>query len=112
MDEIRRTAVRLSRSEITQPLTDIDAIPSESDSSDEMEVFTPDADGMIRLEELGTQQPEGANLTLAIGIKKMNYLVSMVCIGNHLSYLKHVFVLVNVLFSCYECGKRQERWVL
>ncbi|KAF3608751.1 hypothetical protein DY000_02047614 [Brassica cretica] len=66
MDEIRRTAVRLSRSEITHPLTDIDAIPSESDSSDEMEVFTPDADGMIRLEELGTQQPEGAILTLAI----------------------------------------------
>ncbi|KAF3602348.1 hypothetical protein F2Q69_00033387 [Brassica cretica] len=66
MDEIRRTAVRLSRSEITQPLTDIDAIPSESDSSDEMEVFTPDADGMIRLEELGTQQPEEANLSLAI----------------------------------------------
>ncbi|KAF3591399.1 hypothetical protein DY000_02025362 [Brassica cretica] len=31
-----------------------------------MDVFTPDVDGMIRLEELGTQQPEGANLTLAI----------------------------------------------
>lgn len=48
-DEIRRNVVHLTRSEITQPLKDIDVITSESDYSDEMDVFTPNADGIIRL---------------------------------------------------------------
>lgn len=41
--------MHLTRSEITQPLKDIDVITSESDYSDEMDVFTPNADGIIRL---------------------------------------------------------------
>ncbi|KAG5411131.1 hypothetical protein IGI04_007450 [Brassica rapa subsp. trilocularis] len=46
----------------------VDEVSSESDSSDEMEVFTPDAEGMIRLEEVPTEQQSDAGLTLGIAI--------------------------------------------
>ena len=68
MVEIRRTTVRLTKREILHPLEVMDGVSSESDSSDEMEVFTPDAEGMIRLEEMPTEQQPDAGLTLAIGI--------------------------------------------
>ena len=68
MAEIRRTAVRLTKHEIFKPVEVIDEIASETDSSDDMEMFTPNADGMIRLEEIPTDPPAGANLTLSIGI--------------------------------------------
>ncbi|KAG2332972.1 hypothetical protein Bca52824_004152 [Brassica carinata] len=54
MAEIRRTAVRLTKHEIFKPVEVIDEIASETDSSDDMEMFTPNADGMIRLEEIPT----------------------------------------------------------
>ncbi|RID75395.1 hypothetical protein BRARA_B02442 [Brassica rapa] len=66
--EIRRTAVRLTKREILHPLEVVDEVSSESDSSDEMEVFTPDAEGMIRLEEVPTEQQSDAGLTLGIAI--------------------------------------------
>ncbi|KAG2321673.1 hypothetical protein Bca52824_014886 [Brassica carinata] len=66
MVEIRRTAVHLTKNEIFRPLEVVDDMSSETDSSDEMENFTPDEDGMIRLEEVRTEQPANANLTLAI----------------------------------------------
>lgn len=83
MEEIWRNVVRLTRNEINQPLIDIDidGIPSETDSSDEMDVFTPNADGMIRLEEVATKPPEGVNLTLVIGIKKLHWFFSMSNLG-------------------------------
>lgn len=68
MVEIRRTAVRLTKNEIFRPLEVVDDMSSETDSSDEMENFTPDEDGMIRLEEVRTEQSANANLTLAIGM--------------------------------------------
>ncbi|KAG2308791.1 hypothetical protein Bca52824_028539 [Brassica carinata] len=67
MAEIRRTDVRLTKHEIFKPVEVVDEIASETDSSDDMEMFTPNADGMIRLEEIPTDPPAGANLTLAIG---------------------------------------------
>ncbi|CAN6910795.1 unnamed protein product [Brassica oleracea] len=66
MVEIRRNAVRLTRDEIFQPLMVIDENSPQTDSSDEMDIFTPNAEGMIRLEEIPTEPPAGANLTLAI----------------------------------------------
>ncbi|KAF3591398.1 hypothetical protein DY000_02025361 [Brassica cretica] len=66
MVEIRRNAVRLTRDEIFQPLMVIDENSSQTDSSDEIDIFTPNAEGMIRLEEIPTEPPAGANLTLAI----------------------------------------------
>ncbi|CAN6876108.1 unnamed protein product [Brassica oleracea] len=66
MVEIRRNAVRLTRDEIFQPLMVIDENSSQTDSSDEMDIFIPNAKGMIRLEEIPTEPPAGANLTLAI----------------------------------------------
>ncbi|XP_013607536.1 PREDICTED: uncharacterized protein LOC106314149 [Brassica oleracea var. oleracea] len=66
MVEIRRNAVRLTREEIFQPLIVIDENSSQTDSSDEMDIFTPNAEGMIRLEEIPIEPPIGANLTLAI----------------------------------------------
>lgn len=66
MAEIRRTAVRLTKHEIFKPLEVVE-MASETDSSNDMEMFTPNADGMIRLEEIPTQPPAGATLTLAIG---------------------------------------------
>ncbi|KAF3610134.1 hypothetical protein DY000_02049512 [Brassica cretica] len=68
MVEIRRTAVRLTKQEILHPLEVVDEVSSETDSSDEMEIFTPDADGMIRFEEVPTEQQPDVGLTLAIGI--------------------------------------------
>ncbi|CAN7014174.1 unnamed protein product [Brassica rapa subsp. trilocularis] len=68
MEEIRRTAVRLTKREILHPLEVMDGVSSESDSSDEMEVFTQDGEGMIRLEEMTTEQQPEAGLTLAIAI--------------------------------------------
>lgn len=68
MVEIRRTAVRLTKQEILHPLEVVDEVSSETDSSDEMEIFTPDADGMIRLKEVPTEQQPDDGLTLAIGI--------------------------------------------
>ncbi|KAG2323774.1 hypothetical protein Bca52824_006502 [Brassica carinata] len=68
MQEIRRTALRLTPKQIYQPLEDIPDIPSESDSSGDMDVMLPNADGMIRLEELPMAQQAGANLTLAIAV--------------------------------------------
>ena len=65
--EIRRNAVRLTRDEIFQPLMVIDENSSQTDSSDEIDIFTPNAEGMNRLEEIPTEPPAGANLTLAIG---------------------------------------------
>ncbi|XP_013594925.1 PREDICTED: uncharacterized protein LOC106303121 [Brassica oleracea var. oleracea] len=41
-------------------------ISAATDSSDEMDIFIPNAEGMIRLEEIPTEPPAGANLTLAI----------------------------------------------
>ncbi|WZZ86687.1 hypothetical protein YC2023_115266 [Brassica napus] len=66
MVEIRRNAVRVTRDEIFQPLMVIDENSSQTDSSDEMETFRPNAEGMIRLEEIPTEPPGGANLTLTI----------------------------------------------
>ncbi|KAF3502535.1 hypothetical protein F2Q69_00039997 [Brassica cretica] len=66
MVEIRRNAVRLTRDEIFQPLMVIDENSSQTDSSDEMDIFTRNAEGMIRLEEIPIEPPTGANLTLAI----------------------------------------------
>ncbi|CAF1931749.1 unnamed protein product [Brassica napus] len=66
MVEIRRTAVRLTKQEILHPLEVVDEVSSETDSSDEMEIFTPDADGMIRLKEVPTEQQPDDGLTLAI----------------------------------------------
>ncbi|KAG2330349.1 hypothetical protein Bca52824_001529 [Brassica carinata] len=68
MQEIRRTALRLTPKQVYQPLEDIPDIPSESDSSDDMNLIVPNADGMIRLEELPTAEHAGANLTLAIAV--------------------------------------------
>ncbi|KAF3527335.1 hypothetical protein DY000_02037262 [Brassica cretica] len=47
----------------------IDENSSQTDSSDEMETFRPNAEGMIRLEEIPTEPPGGANLTLTIGVQ-------------------------------------------
>ncbi|KAF3485890.1 hypothetical protein F2Q69_00055851 [Brassica cretica] len=66
MVEIRRNAVRLTRDEIFQPLMVVDENSPQTDSSDEMDIFTPNAEGMIRLEEIPTEPPAGANLTLVI----------------------------------------------
>ncbi|KAF3571764.1 hypothetical protein F2Q69_00061709 [Brassica cretica] len=66
VDEIRRNVVRLTRTEISQPREDIRGIRSESGSSDEMDDFTPDAEGIIRLQDEAPNQPDGVNLTLAI----------------------------------------------
>ncbi|XP_013624088.1 PREDICTED: uncharacterized protein LOC106330075 [Brassica oleracea var. oleracea] len=44
----------------------IDENSSQTYSSDEMETFTPNAEGMIRLEEIPAEPPGGANLTLTI----------------------------------------------
>ncbi|KAF3561686.1 hypothetical protein DY000_02012919 [Brassica cretica] len=66
MVEIRRNAVRVTRDEIFQPLMVIDENSSQTDSSDEIETFRPNAEGMIRLEEITTEPPGGANLTLTI----------------------------------------------
>ena len=60
--------MRLTKREILHPLEVVDEVSSESASSDEMEVFTPDAEGMIRLEEVPTEQQPDAGLTLEIGI--------------------------------------------
>lgn len=68
MVEIRRCAVRLTKNEIFRPLEVVDDLSSETGSSDGLEVFTPDEDGMIRLEEVPTEEPAIANLTLAIGM--------------------------------------------
>ena len=68
MVEIRRNAMRVTRDEIFQPLMVIDENSSQTDSSDEMETFRPNAEGMIRLEEIPTEPPGGANLTLTIGM--------------------------------------------
>ncbi|KAJ4910579.1 DBD_Tnp_Mut domain-containing protein [Raphanus sativus] len=68
MVEIRRCAVRLTKNEIFRPLEVVDDLSSETGSSDGLEVFTPDEDGMIRLEEVPTEEPAIANLTLAIAI--------------------------------------------
>ena len=68
MVEIRRTVVRLTKREILHPLEVVDEVSSETDSTDEMEVFTPNAEGMIRLEEVPTEQQPDAGLTMAIGI--------------------------------------------
>ena len=68
MVEIRRNAVRVTRDEIFQPLMVMDENSSQTDSSDEMDMFTPNAEGMIRLEEIGTEPQAGANLTLALGM--------------------------------------------
>ncbi|KAL0694187.1 hypothetical protein Bca4012_061367 [Brassica carinata] len=70
MGEIRRHAVRLTRQEIHQPLTDVEGIHSETDSSDEMDVFTADGEGVIRLQEGLTNPPSPGNLTLAIAAKE------------------------------------------
>ncbi|CAN6931194.1 unnamed protein product [Brassica oleracea] len=66
MVEIRRTVVRLTKREILHPLEVVDEVSSETDSTDEMEVFTPNAEGMIRLEEVPTEQQPDAGLTMAI----------------------------------------------
>nr|VDC80514.1 unnamed protein product [Brassica rapa] len=65
MVEIRRNAVRVTRDEIFQPLMVMEENSSQTDSSDEMDMFTPNAEGMIRL-EVGTEPQTGANLTLAL----------------------------------------------
>ncbi|KAJ4893813.1 hypothetical protein Rs2_20607 [Raphanus sativus] len=76
MEEIRRNAVRRTPSQIYQPLMDLPVDDSETDSSEDMDVFKPNDDGEIRLEELHDglsspvvvppQQPADANLNLAI----------------------------------------------
>lgn len=77
MEEIRRNAVRLTPSEIYQPQMDLPDDNSETDSSEDMDVFKANADGEIRLEELSNgvsslgvippQETADTNLNLAIG---------------------------------------------
>ncbi|KAJ4872655.1 DBD_Tnp_Mut domain-containing protein [Raphanus sativus] len=66
MAEIRRTALRMTKHQIFRSLEVVDDITSETDSSDGLEVFTHDDEGMIRLEDVPTEPEAEANLTLAI----------------------------------------------
>lgn len=59
--------MRLTKHEIFQPLEVVEELSSETDSSDQMDIFTPNSEGMIRLEEIPRDAPEDENLTLAIG---------------------------------------------
>lgn len=68
MEAIRRGAVRLTKHEILEPLEVVGGLASETDSSDEMEIYSPDSEGMIRLQEVPVYPTEGDNLTLSMGI--------------------------------------------
>lgn len=55
MAEIRRTALCMTKHQIFRSLEVVDDITSETDSSDGLEVFSPDDEGMIRLEDVPTE---------------------------------------------------------
>ncbi|KAJ4885481.1 hypothetical protein Rs2_35574 [Raphanus sativus] len=58
----KRNSLNLTRNDTIQPL-----VQSETDSSDEIDVFTTTRDGIIRFEEVAREPPHQTSLTLALG---------------------------------------------
>lgn len=63
LSDFRRNSLNLTRNDTIQPL-----VQSETDSSDEIDVFTTTRDGIIRFEEVAREPPHQTSLTLALGM--------------------------------------------
>lgn len=63
LSDFRRNSLNLTRNDTIQPL-----VQSETDSSDEIDVFTTTKDGIIRFEEVAREPPHQTSFTLALGM--------------------------------------------
>lgn len=67
VNEIRRNAIRLTRDEVSRPITDLDEPRSESDSTEDMVVITGQGEGIIRLAEESAETEWDASVADVLG---------------------------------------------
>lgn len=77
METIRSNTLRLIRSEINQSPLNANGLQSETDSSDENDVFTQTTSGIIRLEEMSSKSQQQTNMTLAMDRWFLGLLVEL-----------------------------------